>query len=189
VSVAPVGCAYLEEARRLAADFQFNFLHVHFIFARGQSINISSKCKGLCEEGHEFLRLCKKRNKAATLHLLDVLVTQHAKWTAKRIRRGLFGQALVDFSTESWSSIQLKDSARSSASQQTRTQPKKTPRLLRSFVQSRVVSEKKGKAQSLVPGMSQYSDDTETIHNKKVFPESDNVSVASGQGESEEDVF
>ena len=60
---------------------------------------------GLCEEGHDFLRLCKKRNKGATLHLLDVLVTQHAKWTAKRIRRGLFGQALVDFSTESWSSI------------------------------------------------------------------------------------
>ena len=41
---------------------------------------------GLCEEGHDFLRLCKKRNKGATLHLLDVLVTQHAKWTAKRIR-------------------------------------------------------------------------------------------------------
>ena len=137
--------------------------------------------------------------------MLDVLVTQHAKWTAKRIRRGLFGQALVDFSTESWSSIQLKDSAKSSASQQTRTQPKKTPRLLRSFVQSRVVSEKKCKAQSrvvsekkckaqsLVPGMSQYSDDVDMdvgiIHNKKVFPESDKVSVASGQGESEEDVF
>ena len=29
---------------------------------------------GLCEEGHEFIRLCKKRNKGATLHLLDVLV-------------------------------------------------------------------------------------------------------------------
>ena len=60
-------------------------------------------------------------------------------------------------------------------------------------MQSRVVSEKKCKAQSLVPGMSQYSDDVDmdagSIHNKKVFPESDNVSVASGQGESEEDVF
>ena len=28
---------------------------------------------GLCEEGHEFIRLCKKRNKGATLHLLDFL--------------------------------------------------------------------------------------------------------------------
>ena len=64
---------------------------------------------GLCEEGHEFLRLCKKRNKGATLHLLDVLATQHAMWTAKRIRRCLFGQSLVDFSTRSWSSIQLRE--------------------------------------------------------------------------------
>jgi hypothetical protein len=60
---------------------------------------------GLCEEGHEFLRLCKERNKGATAHLLDVLFTQHAEWTAKRIRRGLFGQYLVDFSTASWFSI------------------------------------------------------------------------------------
>ena len=96
---------------------------------------------GLCEEGHDFLRLCKKRNKGATLHLLDVLVTQHAKWTAKRVRRGLFGQALVDFSTASWSSIQLQESANCTASQQKRTQPKKTPRLLRSFAQSRVVDD------------------------------------------------
>merc|ERR1712097_134506 len=89
---------------------------------------------------YDFLRftLCKKRNKGATLHLLDVLVTQHAKWTANRVRRGLLGQALVDFSTESWSSIQLKESAKDFAAQQTRTQPKKTPRLLRSFAQSRV---------------------------------------------------
>ena len=116
---------------------------------------------GLCEEGHEFLRLCKKRNKGATAHLLDVLVTQHAKWTAKRIRRGLFGQSLVDFSTASWSSIQLKESTYSNKSQQTRVQPKKTPRLLRSFAQSRVVSEKNSKAQPLVPGMSQYSDDAD----------------------------
>ena len=63
---------------------------------------------GLCREGHDFLRLCKKRNKGATLHLLDVLVTQHAKWTARRIRRALFGQSLVDFSGPSWSSIKLR---------------------------------------------------------------------------------
>ena len=34
---------------------------------------------GLCDEGHDFLRLCKKRNRGATMHLLDVLVTQHAR--------------------------------------------------------------------------------------------------------------
>ena len=109
---------------------------------------------GLCEEGHEFLRLCKKRNKGATMHLLDVLVTQHALWTAKRIRRGLFGQALVDFSTESWSSIQLQESA----SQQKRKQPKKTPRILRNFAQSRIVA---GEEVDMVPGMSQYGESQE----------------------------
>ena len=39
---------------------------------------------GLRDEGEDFLRLCKKRNKGVTLHL-------STKWTAKRIRRGLFG--------------------------------------------------------------------------------------------------
>ena len=114
--------------------------------------------KTLCEEGHDFLRLCKKRNKGATLHLLDVLVTQHAKWTAKRVRRGLFGQSIVDFSTESWSSIQLKESGKGKASEQNRTLPKKTPRLLRNFAQSRVVGGKECESLSHVPGMSQYSD-------------------------------
>ena len=110
---------------------------------------------GFCAEGHDFLRLCKKRNKGATLHLLDVLVTQHAKWTARRIRRGLFGQALVDFSAETWSSIQLQDSAKQKTSLQEKKQPKKTPRLLRSFAQKRIVTED---THSLVPGMSLYDD-------------------------------
>jgi hypothetical protein len=64
---------------------------------------------GLCRV-HDFLRLCKKRNKSATLRLLDVLVTQHAKWTARRIRRSLFGQSLVDFSGSNWSCIKLHKS-------------------------------------------------------------------------------
>ena len=67
---------------------------------------------GLCEEGHEFLRLCKKRNKGATLHLLDVLVTQHAKWTANRLRRGLFGQSLVDFNADPWTSAKSQDDSK-----------------------------------------------------------------------------
>ena len=92
------------------------------------------------------------------MHLLDVLVTQHAKWTAKRIRRGLFGQALVDFSTPSWSCIQMQESSKCTASQQKRVMPKKTPRLLRTFAQSRIVAEERCTDQRLIPGMSQYSD-------------------------------
>ena len=38
----------------------------------------------------------------ATLRMVDVLVTQHSKWTARRIRRALFGQSLVDFNSDPW---------------------------------------------------------------------------------------
>jgi hypothetical protein len=48
---------------------------------------------GLCEEGHEFLRDCRKRNPEKTKQLIDVLVTQHSRWVASRRRRSLFGQA------------------------------------------------------------------------------------------------
>ena len=125
----------------------------------------------LCDEGHIFLRLCKKRNKCATLHLLDVLVTQHAKWTAKRVRRGLFGQSLVDFSADSWSSIHLRESAKSIASQSVTKQAKKTPRMLRSSAQGRTQDKYQRQdvgctktddndtvaEQTLVPGMSLYN--------------------------------
>ena len=66
---------------------------------------------------------------------------------------------------------------------------------MRSFAQSRVVPEKKCKAQPLVPGMSQYSDDvdmddvdmdaaTSAAQSKKVSQESDDESLASGSEES-----
>ena len=48
----------------------------------------------LCDEGYEFLRLCKNGNGGAILHLLNALVTQDAKWTATRVCRGLFGSLL-----------------------------------------------------------------------------------------------
>ena len=34
--------------------------------------------------------------------MIDVLVTQHSKWTARRIRIALFGQSLTDFSAYPW---------------------------------------------------------------------------------------
>ena len=100
----------------------------------------------------------------------DVLVTQHAKWTAKRVRRGLFGQSIVDFSTDSWSSIQLQESAKSNPSQSATKQAKKTPRVLRSFAQARIQDKYQRQevsctkvgdndifaGQTLVPGMSLY---------------------------------
>ena len=48
---------------------------------------------GLCDEGQEFLRLCRKRNPEKTKHLIDVLVTQHSRWVASCMRRSPFGQA------------------------------------------------------------------------------------------------
>ena len=44
-------------------------------------------------EEHEFLRVCRKRNPEKTKHLIDVLVTQHSRWVASRMRRAFFGQA------------------------------------------------------------------------------------------------
>ena len=133
----------------------------------------------------------------------EVRAKQHAKWTAKRIRRGLFGQSLVDFSTASWSSIQLKDSAFSPASQQKREQPKKTPRILRSFAQSRVVAERERECKDTPSfrGMSFDSDDidmdagtaeftgslsfsTNAVHNQKGPQKFDIFSVASDSEES-----
>ena len=56
---------------------------------------ILSSMGGLCKEGHEFLKICKKKDPFATLRMIDVLVTQHSKWTARKIRRALFGHSLV----------------------------------------------------------------------------------------------
>ena len=60
---------------------------------------------GLCSEGHEFIRLCRSREQAAADHMIDVLVTQHSRWTARRIHRALFGQSLIDFGGDSWTCV------------------------------------------------------------------------------------
>ena len=60
---------------------------------------------GLCSEGHEFIRLCRSREQAAADHMIDVLVTQHSRWTARRFHRALFGQSLIDFGGDSWSCV------------------------------------------------------------------------------------
>ena len=89
---------------------------------------------------------------------------------AKRVRRGLFGQSLVDFSTSSWSSIQLQKSMSSSESKPIEKQAKKTPRILRSFAQARVVEEKETSQgdmkQSFVPGMAMYHSQGEDVEMK-----------------------
>ena len=129
------------------------------------------------------------------MHLLDVLVTQHATWTAKRLRRGLFGQSIVDFSTESWSAIQLQDSAGTKPSQAAKKQAKKTPRLLRSFAQTRIVAEDKNShfqdQQSLVPGMSSY-ESQDVDMDAGTSPDSLSLSTSAVQnqtGTQEFDIF
>ena len=116
---------------------------------------------GLCQEGHDFLRLCKKR-KGATLRLLDVLATQHAKWTARRrIRRALFGQSLINFSGPSWSCVKIHKSA--PEPQIVNKRKKQVSRMAQEFSKT---EEAKGtqpyleanNCHSLVPGMSQYGE-------------------------------
>jgi hypothetical protein len=57
---------------------------------------------GLNDEGVEFLRMLNKRNPEQAKHLQDVLVSQHARWTARRVRRALFGQALPRQAEDAW---------------------------------------------------------------------------------------
>ena len=73
----------------------------------------------------------------------------------------------------------LKDSAFCPASQQKREQPKKTPRLLRSFAQSRVVTEKVRGDQPLIPGMSPYSDDVDMDAGTADYPRNKKLSLES----------
>ena len=97
---------------------------------------------GLCKEGHEFLRVCKKKDLEKAHHMMDVLITQHAKWTARRIKRSLFGQTLIDFSKDSWSRI-LIDNAMQKTTQRRgiNLQPKCIPRLARQFSSFSVVDD------------------------------------------------
>ena len=133
---------------------------------------------GLCQEGHDFLRLCKKRNKSATLRLLDVLATQHAKWTARRIRRALFGQSLVDFSGPSWSSVKVH--AAVPEPEPVNRRKKLVSRMMQEFSQAQADTEERDfspavtrqpglakNCHALVPGMSQYGDSQE------IFTDSD----------------
>ena len=63
---------------------------------------ILSTMGGLCAEAHEFLRICKKRSLTKAEHMMDVLVTQHSRWTARRLHRALFGQCLINFFGSAW---------------------------------------------------------------------------------------
>lgn len=43
-----------------------------------------------------------KRNLTKAKHMLDVLVTQHSRWTARHLHRSLFGQCLIKFFGSCW---------------------------------------------------------------------------------------
>ena len=65
---------------------------------------------------------------------MDVLITQHARWTARRIKRALFGQCLIDFSSDSWSRVSLDNDAQHPTQKRCNTlQQKCIPRLVRQF--------------------------------------------------------
>ena len=100
------------------------------------------------------------------------------KWTARRIRRALFGQSLVDFSGPSWSCIKLRGSD---------PEPKIVNRRKQSVSNSRIVREfsEAGTGQrSSVPGMTQYDEVDIDAGNKRVSQESDEAFEISGSQES-----
>ena len=64
-------------------------------------------------------------NPEKTKHLIDVLVTQHSRWIASRMRRALFGQA-TSSAVESCDHEQQQVSAQCARTTDFRTQPIKT---------------------------------------------------------------
>ena len=65
--------------------------------------------------------------------MIDVLVTQHSKWTAKRVRRALFGQSLVDFNADPWISAKSQDDSKQIIFKQ--QDRKKQSRIVKAFSQ------------------------------------------------------
>ena len=96
---------------------------------------ILSSMGGLCKEGHEFLKICKKKDPFATLRMVDVLVTQHSKWTAKRVRRALFGQSLVDFDADPWVGVDNQEKSSCNKKAVKKKSQNKQSRLEKSFSQ------------------------------------------------------
>ena len=73
--------------------------------------------------------------------MMDVLITQHAKWTARRVKRALFGQCLVNLSTNDWSRIPLdKDAHVSSEKRGINIRQKRIPRTAMQFSSFPVLS-------------------------------------------------
>ena len=100
----------------------------------------------------------KKKDPTATQWMIDVLVTQHSKWTARRVRRALFGQSIVDFTADPWTGIQSKrDSKAAGAQKRTR---KKQSRLEREFSQDESQSSRVSSSQSCEETIRQPSEVT-----------------------------
>ena len=118
---------------------------------------------GLCKEGHEFLRICRKKDVEKTQHMIDVLITQHAKWTARRIKRSLFGQALIDFSKDSWSRVPIdNDTQRSTQKRGINLQHKFIPRLARQFSSGSVLDDSQGTDSNEVDEVDSGNDSDES---------------------------
>ena len=80
------------------------------------------------------MRICKKKDLPATIRMMDVLATQHSKWTATRLRRALFRRSLVDFSGDPC--IGVKSSEKNAQPQVEVKSGMKTSRNERDFSQS-----------------------------------------------------
>ena len=108
--------------------------------------------------GHDFLNLCKKKDPTATQWMIDDLVTQHSKWTARRVRRALFGQSIVDFTADPWVGVHSERDSKAAGAQK-RTK-KKQSRLEREFSQGESQSSRASSSQSCAETIRQSSEVT-----------------------------
>ena len=119
---------------------------------------------------------------------MDVLVTQHSKWTARRVRRALFGQSLVDFKADPWVAVKsqcdskAKDAKKKAVSKQSRlerefSQAESQFSQATTIVQSTPASEDDSSREEMPAGTVYFASDSSSFQDfsafqKQIFHES-----------------
>ena len=96
--------------------------------------------------------------------------TQHSKWTAKRVRRALFGQSLVDFDADPWVGVDNQEKSSCNKKAVKKKSQNKQSRLEKSF--SQVESSQATTAADSTPLATTIADNTPpTIVDSESSPE------------------
>ena len=116
--------------------------------------------------------------------MIDVLVTQHSNWTARRVRRAMFGQSLVDFKADPWVAVKsqcdskAKDAKKKAVSKQSRlerefSQAESQFSQATTIVQSTPVSEDDSSSEEMPAGTVYFATDSSSFQDFSAFQKQD----------------